>query len=206
MAWLMAKIYDRFMAGTEEACLGAWRTELLRSASGEVLEIGAGTGVNLPLYGPAVTRLFLTEPDVHMRARLEEKRGAHAVEIGAGTAGALAVPDGSFDTVVGTLVLCSVEDPAAALADIWRVLRPGGLYLFMEHVAAEEQSSRRRWQGRIEPVWKRLAGNCHVTRDTEQAIRGAGFDIESIDRQSMRKAPPWIRPSIRGMARRPAGA
>lgn len=206
MAWLMAKIYDRFMAGTEEACLGAWRSELLRSATGEVLEIGAGTGVNLPLYGAAVTRLLLTEPDAHMRARLEEKRGTRSLEITDGAAGSLPVPDRSFDTVVGTLVLCSAADAARALADIWRVLRPGGLYVFLEHVAAEEHSSRRRWQHRIEPVWKRLAGNCHVTRDTERAIRAAGFDVERIERESMRKSPPWVRPTIRGIARRPLGS
>jgi ubiquinone/menaquinone biosynthesis C-methylase UbiE len=203
MAWLMAAIYDRFMAATEEACLGRWREALLASATGDVLEVGAGTGINVPHYGAAVARVVLTEPDPHMRAKLREKPMQRAVEILDGAAGALPVPDSSIDTVVATLVLCSVEQQATALADIRRVLRPGGRYLFLEHVAAEPATSRFRWQRRVEPFWKLLAGNCHVTRNTEQAIRDAGFEVEHVERESMRKAPPWVRPTIRGVARKP---
>jgi len=202
MSWFAAKLYDRFMAGAEEACLRAWRTELLARASGAVLEVGAGTGANLPYYGASVTQLHATEPDVHMRVQLEAKREGFTLEVGDDSASALRAADATYDTVVATLVLCSTEDPRAALRDIHRVLKPGGQYLFLEHVAAEQHSSRRRWQSIVEPVWKRLAGNCHVTRDTESAIVAAGFDIERIERQSMRKAPPWVRPTIRGVARK----
>jgi ubiquinone/menaquinone biosynthesis C-methylase UbiE len=202
MSWFAAKIYDRFMAGAEEACLSAWRSELLTHASGRVLEVGAGTGANLAYYGEGVTHLHATEPDVHMRAQLEAKRGPRALEITDDAAATLRVGDATYDTVVATLVLCSAEDPLAALRDIHRVLKPGGMYLFLEHVAADRGTSRRRWQGIVEPVWKRVAGNCHVTRETERAIREVGFEIEQLDRGSMRKAPPWVRPTIRGIARR----
>jgi hypothetical protein len=83
------------------------------------------------------------------------------------------------------------------------VLRPGGRLLFVEHVAARQHSARRAWQHRMEPIWRRVAGNCHLTRDTEHAIRSVGFEIERIDRESMRKAMPLIRPCIRGVARKP---
>jgi ubiquinone/menaquinone biosynthesis C-methylase UbiE len=106
---------------------------------------------------------------------------------------------GRFDVVVSTLVLCSVADPRAAVAELRRVLRPGGRLVLLEHVAADE-SDRRRWQGRVEPVWKRLAGNCHLTRDTAQTLVDGGFVLD-VRRDSMRKALPWVRPTIRGTAR-----
>jgi ubiquinone/menaquinone biosynthesis C-methylase UbiE len=104
--------------------------------------------------------------------------------------------------VVSSLVLCSVQDPQAALAQIRRVLKPGGRLVFLEHVAADGKPNRLKWQRRIEPVWKHLMGNCHLTRRTEAAIEAAGFRIERIQRESMRKALPVCRPSIRGIARR----
>ena len=113
------------------------------------------------------------------------------------------MPDASFDAVVCTLVLCSVQDVQVALTEIFRVLRPGGRLLFVEHVAARQHSTRLAWQRRLEPIWKRVAGNCHLTRDTEQAIRAVGFQFERIERESMRKAMPLIRPCIRGAARKP---
>jgi len=113
------------------------------------------------------------------------------------------MPDESFDAVVSTLVLCSVRDVHGALREIFRVLRPGGRLLFVEHVAAHPDSRRFAWQRRLEPLWKRVAGNCHLTRDTEGALRRAGFQLEGIERESMRKAMPFIRRCIRGVARKP---
>jgi ubiquinone/menaquinone biosynthesis C-methylase UbiE len=209
MSWLMAALYDRGLRSTEEACLHAWRAEVLGGLTGEVLEVGAGTGLNLPHYPDAVERLVLSEPDRHMRAKLVEKLrgngegGGCRIEISDTSLESLPMEDASFDAVVGTLMLCSVRDLDAALAEAFRVLRPGGRLAFLEHVAAEDRPGRLRWQRRIEPVWKRISGNCHLTRRTEDAIRAAGFDIEWIRRESMRKSIPVVRPTIRGVARKP---
>jgi ubiquinone/menaquinone biosynthesis C-methylase UbiE len=195
------------MRRLETACLFAWREELLRDLHGEVLEVGAGTGANLPHYPPAVTRLVLAEPNPHMRRRLEARRGSgesSTAEVSDASLERLPIPDASFDAVVSTLVLCSVPDMHAALAEIFRVLRPGGRLLFLEHVAAESSSKRFQWQRRGEWLWKHLAGNCHLTRKTEQAILAAGFQIERIERENMPKAMPLARPGIRGVARKVA--
>ena len=205
MGWLMSKIYDRFMQVSEQACLQAWRGELLAGVSGEVLEVGPGTGANLPHYGGAVSRLVLAEPDRHMRARLERAvaLSGRAAEVVTAPADALPFADASFDVVVSTLVLCSVSDLDAALVEIRRVLRPGGRLVFLEHVAAE-QAGRLAWQRRIEPAWKHIAGNCHLTRRTAESIRAAGFEVDEERRESMRKALPITRPTVRGVARKPA--
>jgi ubiquinone/menaquinone biosynthesis C-methylase UbiE len=202
MPKLMAMFYDRTMKGVEQAGLAAWRADLLGDVAGDVLELGAGTGANLDCYGPGVTRLVLTEPDPHMRRLLERHAESSAlpIEVVDAPAERLPFPDGSFDTVVATLVFCSVADPTESLREVHRVLRPGGRLVFLEHVAAPHGTSRRKWQGRIEPIWRRVAGNCHVTRETAATIRAAGFAIERLDEASMRKAPPIVRPTIRGVA------
>lgn len=205
MSWFMASIYDRFMETSEEACLAAWRAELLAEVAGDVIEVGAGTGANLAHYPEGVARLVLTEPDRHMLARLRDKAAGRA-ELHPAPIDKLPVPDESFDVVVATLVLCSVPDQTTALREMFRVLRPGGRYVFLEHVAAENNPGRYKWQQRLEPVWKIVADNCHVTRRTADAIAGAGFEIESIQRESVRKAMPIVRPSIRGVARKPAAS
>src|SRR2546423_2662946 len=206
LSWLMAAVYDRFMRGSEEACLAQWRAELLRDLSGAVLEVGAGTGVTLPHYPKSIARLVLCEPDAHMRRKLKRKVDASAlrnIEISDASLDSLPFKAGEFDAVVCSLVLCSVPDQPAALAAIARVLKPGGRLLFLEHVAADGRPGRLKWQRRIEPVWKHLMGNCHLTRRTEAAIAAAGFRIEGIQRESIRKALPIVRPSIRGLARKP---
>ena len=124
MSWLMAAVYDRFMRVSEEACLAKWRAELLRDLAGEVLEVGAGTGSTLGLYPKAVTRLVMCEPDPHMRRKLMEKRGT--IEVSDAAAEKLPFENDSFDAVVCSLVLCSVRDQPTALAEIARVLKPGG--------------------------------------------------------------------------------
>jgi len=202
MSWLMAAVYDRFTRGSEEACLRKWRAELLGELSGEVLEVGAGTGSTLGLYPKAVRRLVMAEPDPHMRAKLAAKTLPAGAEVSDASLDKLPFQDRSFDAVVCSLVLCSVRDQKAALAEIARVLRPGGKLVFLEHVAADGKPDRLKWQGRIEPVWKHLMGNCHLTRRTEAAIAAAGLQIERIERESIRKALPIVRPSIRGVARK----
>jgi ubiquinone/menaquinone biosynthesis C-methylase UbiE len=211
VSWLLAAIYDRHMAACERAGLSSWRAQLLGRATGRVLEIGAGTGVNLEHYPTHVEQLVLLEPDRHMRKKLAarvaeieaENRSAGRLTILDGVAEDIAVPDASFDTVVSTLVLCSVSDLDRALTEIYRVLVPGGRLLFLEHVLAAAHTSRRAWQRRLEPVWKHLAGNCHLTRDTAAAIEDAGFMLEHVERESMRKALPIVRPTVRGTAVKP---
>ena len=203
MGRLAAAFYDRLMQASETACLQQWRAVLLSELAGCVLEVGAGTGVNLPHYPPKLARLILSEPDDHMRhmlARKLESRQLHHVEVVGASLEDLPFASSAFNAVVGTLVLCSVPSLDRALAEISRVLAPGGRFVFLEHVAAENRPRRLKWQHRIEPLWKRLAGNCHLTRRTADAITASGLSIVQMDRESMRKAWPLVRPTIRGVA------
>jgi ubiquinone/menaquinone biosynthesis C-methylase UbiE len=204
VSWFLSKIYDSFMRKTEAACLAEWRRSLLAPLTGEVLEVGAGTGANLPHYGADVRRLVLSEPDRHMRGRLAERVGrmTSAPEIVSASVDALAFDSGSFDSVVSTLVLCSVPDLDGALAEIRRVLRPGGRLVFIEHVAADERPERLRWQERLEPFWVRMTSGCHLTRRSHLAMERAGFELADVRRESMRKALPIVRTSVRGIALR----
>lgn len=209
MSRLMARYYDRFMRASERSGLSAWRTELLRDVQGEVLEVGAGTGVNLGLY-PAdapITRLVLSEPDRHMRALLEQKLSGAApgfpVEVNDASLEALPFQDASFDAVVAMLVLCSVRDPVRSLEEARRVLRPGGRLVFLEHVAAEGRPGRLLLQRCVQPLWRVVAGNCHLTRPTASLIERAGFRTERLEEGPLPKAPAFVRPTVRGIATRP---
>jgi ubiquinone/menaquinone biosynthesis C-methylase UbiE len=177
---IFAALYDRLGEAMERGWMGERRARLLAGANGAVLEIGGGTGANLPHYR-GVERVIVSEPDPFMRKRLRPKLGAARVPVAVSEAGAEALPfpDGSFDTVVSTLVLCTVPDQGAALDEIRRVLRPGGRLLFIEHVRAEGPVAR--WQDRIEPLWGRLLGGCHPNRDTLTAIEAAGFEIDRLE-------------------------
>lgn len=206
MPWLMSVIYDRFMKASEEACLTEWRGELLSDLAGEVLEIGAGTGANLRHYPKAVERVVATEPDRYMIPKLQDRARRDRpqdLEIVEALADRLPFADGSFDAVVSTLVLCSVPDLDRALIEARRVLKPGGRLIYLEHVAAEDRPDRYVWQRRIEPLWRRIAGNCHLTRRTGDAIRRAGFTVDREIKDSMRKSNPVTRATIRGVARKP---
>jgi ubiquinone/menaquinone biosynthesis C-methylase UbiE len=202
-----ARFYDRLTARTERAGLGEMRRELLGSASGRVLELGAGTGHNLEHYTDAVTELVLAEPDPNMakilRERLQRDGTAAAnPSVIESPAEDLPFDDGSFDVVVATLVLCTVEDPVRALAEVRRVLVEGGRFLYLEHV----RSARRglaRWQDWLERPWGWVSGGCHPNRPTDQLLAGAGFFIDSLERDKLPKAPPIVRPVVRGIAVRP---
>lgn len=206
---IFARFYDRLMAGTERAGLGEMRRELLAQASGRVLELGAGTGHNLEYYTDAVTELVMTEPDPHMASRLRERltsagtpvANASVVEAPAEN---LPFDDGSFDTVVATLVFCTVDDPQRALAEARRVLVEDGRLLFLEHVRSDRPRLAR-WQDRLERPWGFFAAGCHPNRPTTELLPEAGFWIDSMERDKLPKAPPIARPLIRGVARRPAG-
>ncbi len=200
---LVAGAYDRCLAGTEDAGLRERRADLLAGARGDVLELGAGTGANLRHYPGAVRRLVLTEPSPHMAARLAPKVAATrpTAEVVAAGAEALPVADDSFDTVVSTLVLCTVDDPEQAVTEIGRVLRPGGRLLFLEHVRAEDPGLAR-WQDRLETPWRLFGAGCHCNRDTVATIARSGLTLEAdVIRTRLPKAPPLVRPLVAGTAR-----
>jgi len=164
----------------ERGWMGGRRAQLLSEARGRVLEIGGGTGANLSYYGD-VDRVTVVEPDPFMRKRLGPKSLAARVPVEVSAAGAEALPfaDASFDTVVSTLVLCTVPDQGSALREIRRVLRPDGPLLFIEHVRAS--GSMARWQDRIDPLWGKLLAGYRPNRDTVTAMGEAGFETETLE-------------------------
>lgn len=196
---IFAALYDRLNGAMERGWMGERRARLLAGARDEVLEVGGGTGANLPHYRD-VERVTISEPDPFMREKLRPKlSGARVpVEISDAGAAALPFPDGSFDVVVSTLVLCTVPDQRAALAEIRRVLRPGGRLLFIEHVRAGGRAAR--WQDRIEPVWRHLLAGCHPNRDTVSAIRAAGFEVEDLESFEPPVPLSGLTPHVQGVA------
>ncbi len=203
-SFLIAKSYDYAMRSTEKNCLQKWRKELLSHAKGDLLEIGAGTGVNLPHYPEAVTRIILSEPDQQMRKNLlrkTKKNQKDRLDVTHWDAEAIEMPDASFDTIVSTLVLCSVSSLENSLQEIYRLLRPNGTFLFLEHIISNHQPTRN-WQHRIEPFWSFCAGDCRLTRDTATAIHSAGFRIEQLTEAPMTGAPAFVRRTIRGTAKK----
>ena len=197
---VFAAVYDRLNAGAERTWLGTRRADLVARATGQVLEIGAGTGANLAHY-QGVERVVAVEPAPAMRARLRSRldRAVVPVEVSDAPAEHLGLPDASIDTVVCTLVLCSVADPDATLAELRRVLRPGGQLLVLEHVRGEGR--RARWQDRVTPLWRRVGAGCHPNRDTRAAIERAGFHLEHQESFDPPRVPPIIRPFVEIVAR-----
>ncbi len=194
-------LYDSGIKATEEAGLARMREELLAGAGGRVVELGAGTGANLDHYPDGVEELILVEPDPHMTKRLrvrlnESGRQARVVEA---PAERLPFEAASFDTAVSTLVLCTVPDPGAAIAELTRVLRPGGRLLFLEHVRSRHPGLAA-WQDRLERPWRFLADGCHCNRDTLATIGGSRFELGAIEHERMPKAAPIVRPLVRGSA------
>lgn len=200
-----AALYDRAFEATEEAGLRELRRRALSEARGRTIDLGAGTGANLGLYPEAVTDLVLAEPDPHMLKQLSAKVGEAGVDAEVIQAPAEHLPfaDGSFDTAVFTLVLCTVPDPTAALAEAARVLKPGGKLLFVEHVRAEDPGLAR-WQDRLERPWRFLGDGCHCNRDTVSAIEASRFELERVEHDHLPKAPPIVRPLVRGSAALPS--
>ena len=200
---MFSALYDRAFEATEGAGLREMRRELLRQARGRVLELGSGTGLNLELYPhEGIDRLVLTEPDPHMAKQLRKRAkehcpGAELIEAGAET---LRFEDASFDTVVVTLVLCTVPDQPAALREISRVLAPEGQLLFLEHVRSDHPDLAR-WQDRLEKPWRFLGDGCHCNRDTIAGMKAAGFEPTEFDCAELPKAPPIVRPLVQGSAR-----
>ena len=210
-ATIFALTYDRQIAKAEKAGLRAFRERLLAGASGDVLEIGGGTGANLPCYGPAVTSLTITEPQPPMLRRLERKVREHSAGQPGPSARVLRAPaedlpfdDHSFDVAVSTLVLCGVDDQPRALRELRRVLRPGGRLLFIEHVRSGDPGTAR-LQDRMNWL-NRLMVCCDCNRPTLDSIRSAGFTVAQVEHTALPKAPKFVRPAILGTATTPAAA
>ena len=196
---LFAANYDRMGKKMEAAGMQAHREALLSRASGRVLEIGAGTGRNIPFYGEDV-ELTLAEPEEPMARRLERRLEEHPREVELVRAPAEELPfeDGAFDVAVSTLVLCTVDDQARALGELRRVLRPGGKLLFIEHLRSDEPKLAR-WQDRMNGL-NRVVARCDCNRTTLDAIRAAGFTIDELERDELKKVPPFVRPLVVGSA------
>jgi ubiquinone/menaquinone biosynthesis C-methylase UbiE len=198
---LSAFLYGPILWWGERAGNAERRSALLAAARGRVLEIGAGTGHNLPHYPEGLERLVLAEPEKNKARRLERRpaRLTRAAELVRARAEALPFEDNTFDTVVSTFVLCTVENPRAALGEVARVLRPDGSLLFLEHVRSEEERLAR-WQDRLHGPWKSFADGCNSNRRTIEQLTGAGFEATAIERAAWRRMPPIVRPLIRGHA------
>jgi ubiquinone/menaquinone biosynthesis C-methylase UbiE len=200
-----ARMYERLSAEAERNGMAGLRRRLLSGLSGRVVEVGAGNGMNFPHYPPQVREVVAVEPEDHLRA-LGERAAAPApvpVTMVRGHAGALPYDAGSFDAAVVSLVLCSVPDQAVVLAEVRRVLKPGGELRFFEHVRSANPV-RGLLQDLITPLWRLMAGDCRPNRDTAAAIRDAGFVMEDIDRfvyKATPKSPTMTH--ILGLARKP---
>lgn len=198
---VFARVFDR-LTRVSERVVGPHRDALVEGLSGRVVEVGAGNGANLHRYPSTVTEVVAVEPEPYLRgkATAAAARAPVRVDVVDGTAENLPLEDGACDAAVASLVLCTVPDPSVALAEIRRVLRPGGELRFYEHVLARDDGLARR-QRRLAPLWRRVAGGCRLDRDTVAEIERAGFAIERVDRFDLPKSGP-VAPHVLGVARR----
>jgi SAM-dependent methyltransferase len=204
-AWarVFAVVYDPSLWSGELLGFRSRRKQLLSRARGCTVEIGAGTGLNVPHYPDGLDELVLVEPDARMRSRLEKRlvRKGQVGRVVDAPAERLPFADGSIDTVVSTLVLCTVEAPDLALGEIKRVLRPDGRLLFIEHVRSESPTLAF-WQDRLAAPWRRFARGCRCNRATAELMASCGLEFEHVDKASWRGMPPIVRPLIAGRARK----
>lgn len=200
---VFARLYTR-VGHLMEAEVADYRGKLLAGLAGRVIEVGAGNGLNFPHYPATVTEVLAVEPEPYLRrlALTTARQAPAPIRVVDGTAEALPAEDSTFDTVVATLVLCTVAGLAGALAEIRRVLRPGGMLRFYEHVRADA-ARLARWQDRLERPWGWLAGGCHPNRNTAAAITAAGFRVVELERFDLQAMPPPVRPHVLGIAQRP---
>ena len=204
---LFALYYPILCGISERAGQRETRRDLIAQATGRTLEVGAGSGLNLLHYSAAVTELIVTEPSPHMRAHLSKKLESDPPPVGSWElvdCGGEDLPfgDASFDTVTATYVHCTISDPRRALAEFARVLRPGGRYLFLEHVHAGEGTVLGRFQDLVEIPHRYLAAGCHPNRRTEDLLAESPFEIEQLEHGAQPRSFPTVRPTIIGSARR----
>jgi ubiquinone/menaquinone biosynthesis C-methylase UbiE len=201
MGRIAARLYDVMNAKFEKEAGADLRRRLLANVRGRVLEIGGGTGGNLAYYPDGLDEVVVTEPDKAMLDRARRK----AVETGStatlvqASAMELPFPDDSFDTVCCTVVLCTVPDPDKALAEIHRVLKPDGTFIFGEHIRSADPKLAK-WQDRLEKPWGVLAGGCHPNRDTRAAMERAGFTVTIDEESELPIVPKLVKPYIAGHA------
>jgi SAM-dependent methyltransferase len=198
---VFALVYDTAFILAERRGFQQVRKDLIGQAKGRVVELGAGTGLNLGHYPKNVSELLLTEPDAHMAAKLRKRAGRLALDVTVIEAPAENLPfdDASIDTVVSTLVLCTVQDPGRTLAEVARVLRPGGVLLFAEHVRSESPGAAW-WQDKLRRPWSWYACGCQCNRDTISALRAATFEVGQVGRDRLRWISPVVRPLVVGSA------
>ncbi|MBI1960155.1 MAG: class I SAM-dependent methyltransferase [Candidatus Rokubacteria bacterium] len=170
----------------------AERGKLVPRATGAVLEVGVGSGLNLALYAPTVERVYGLDPSPELQrmARCRAERAGVPARFLIASAEAVPLPDRSVDTVVSTWTLCSIPDPARALAEIKRVLRPGGRFIFIEHGRSPDAPVLA-WQARLNPIWQRIAGGCHLNRSIDLLVVASGFRITEIKRGYSRGPRPF---------------
>ena len=197
--WILPRLLDLAMRNKEAT---RYRSELVPKAYGRVLEIGAGSGLNLRFYDRRIERLYVLDPSERLlkMARKRARGAPFPVEFLVRSGEDIPLPNAAVDTVVATWTLCTIPDPAQALREMRRVLKPDGILLFAEHGLAPDAGVRV-WQHRLNPAWRRVAGGCNLDRNTEQLIRASGFDIVKLD-TGYAKAPRPLGYMYVGQARR----
>ncbi len=199
---VFARVYAR-VGHLMDAEIADHRRRLLAGLAGRVLEVGAGHGLNFPHYPATVTEVLAIEPEPYLRrlALAAARQAPVPIRVVSGTAEALPAADTAVDTVVASLVLCTIADLDRALAEVCRVLRPGGRLCFYEHVRAED-ARLARWQDRLARPWGWLVGGCHPNRDTVAAVTAAGLRLVALDRFDLQAMPALARPHVLGVAQR----
>jgi ubiquinone/menaquinone biosynthesis C-methylase UbiE len=203
--------YPRLMKLSERAGGASLRARAIGPATGRTLEIGAGNGYNLRHYTRAVTELVITEPSPYMLKQLHKQLAISPPQVTAwkmlsADAEMLPFADASFDTVTGGYIHCTIPSPERAMAEIARVLKPGGRYLFIEHVRARDGSLLARAQDAIEPLHVYLAAGCHPNRRTEQVLQRCELIVEWVEHTTLPAAIPSVRPVVLGVARKSPGS
>lgn len=205
---VFARIYPPLSRSMERHGFAEQRQRMLAPTSGRVIEVGAGNGLNFAHYPADVREVVAVEPEDHLRelARDAAAQAPVPIDVVDGVAEELPFADASFDAAVASLVLCSVVDPEQAATELWRVLRPGGLLVFLEHVSGTSSTRRRVQRGLDAVVWPHVAGGCRLSRDTMGTLAAAGFVVEEQHRLgsgSLGFLDPTA-PHLSGVARRPA--
>jgi len=200
---IFSRWYDFVTAFVERSGYGQLRERILRPARGRLLAIGLGPGYDLLHLPPAVTEVVGVDPDAVMRRIAARRAAEHGIEVQLVDAGGERLPfeDANFDTVLCSLVLCTVDDPQAVLSEARRVLRPDGELLVLEHVRAEDGSSLARWQDRLARPWSFFGGGCRPNCRTRSVFESAGFDTTGLAESRVDDLPPLIRPHLHGRAR-----